>query len=279
MLHRFVPHRFRWLLAGLCVGLLAGVVLAQGGYITAAQKRQRGIQIRALADELLKTRNTEERVQLRDQMLALDAFKDRNGAVIQNGAAIKHFVYLYKKGLKRNPLTGKDDLNARLQAAIGLSAINHPDVPGELGNMLGDESPAVRLRVLKAIHDNAIIRAWEQVIPQLGDPNREVQGWAAKTLGRLKQGADGKSTEQLTILLVKTWRELERTDRARVSERAELNSLIESVGMSLEQLTGIEWKPGPETAQLGAAIEPFTRAWNRKHTPALKDPQIGRAHV
>lgn len=265
-----MPTRSRLLWASLAVLLLSGFVYAQVvHFIPVSEKRKRHAELKVLAKRFLATSDTHKRVEIRKEMLKLDRLE---GA---NGFSIPHFVSIYREGLKQNAITRQKDVNARLQVAIALSSIDHPGTPRELRMMLSDESDAVRLRVLKGIHDNAIIRAWEQVVPQLSDPNVEIRAWAARTLGKLKQGAEGEATKPLVDLMVKTWRELKTTARTETVRRAELNTLIETVGNALEQLTGIKWKPGPETEQLPEAIKPYTSWWNRKHSSMLKDPRVG----
>lgn len=260
-------NRFRCLWTGVLVILFAGLVAAQEGFIPDTVKREREGKLRDLADQILKTQDTHERVRMRDEMISLDTLMGKNGF------AVPHFVKIYEASGPKEGQGGTDDVNARLQAVIGLSAIDTSESRQALIGMLNDRSDAVRVRVLKSIHDNAVIRAWEQVVPHLSDSNIEVKIWAARTLGKLQEGKEGKASQPMIGLLVKSWKELKGTDPAQADRRAELNTLIEVLGRSLEQLTGIPWKPENETALLPKAIEPYTKWWNEKHVKNLTDPR------
>ena len=200
-------NRSRRMWTGVLVLLLGGLLCAQGNFIPDVNRRERENKLKQLAAQLLKTKDTHERVKIRDEMIGLDTLMGKTGFAIQP------FVDIYQAGLAKDA-TGQTDVNARLQAVIALSAIDDPKSREELIKFFDDPSEAVRLRLLKGIHDNAVIRAWEQVVPMLNDRNIEVKVWAAKTLGKLQQGAEGKASEPLIALLVKSWRELKATDFA-----------------------------------------------------------------
>jgi len=250
--------------------LLAGVVCAQDGFIPEKARRAREDKLTELANQLLKTKDTHERVLIRTEMVSLDVLQDKSGF------SANAFDMIYKKGLPAQAGEA-GDVNARLQAVIGLGATDSVESREKLITMFSDPSEGVRLRLLKVIHDRAIIGAWEQVLPMLKDPSIEIKIWAARTLGKLKQGAEGPTLEPLVALLLKSWRQLRDLDVAQTEQRADLNTLIEVVGRSLEQLTGVAWTPGPETTQIPDAIEPYTRLWNQRadHAPNLKEPRIG----
>ena len=257
---------FRSFWVGLLVLLFAGLLCAQATFITDKEKRDREDQLKTLAESLLKTKDSHERVKIRDEMVGLDVLKG------QNGFAVTSFVAIYQAGLRKDP-NGQDDVNARIQAVVGLGSLDNAKAPEELVKMMKDPSDGVRLRLLKAVHDKSIIRAWEQVVPMLNDPNLEIKMMAARTLGQLKQGAEGKASEPMIALLVKSWRELKNTDFDQTERRGQLNSLIEVVGRALQLLTGIEWKAPQETALLPDAIAPYTSWWNAKFRDGLKDPR------
>ena len=257
---------FRCFWTSVTVLMLAGLVSAQQSFVPEKERRDREDQLKTLADNLLKTKDTHKRVELRDEMIKGDTLKSLNGL------SVPFFVAIYQAGLRKDQ-AGQDDINARLQAVVGLSALDNANAPLELTKMMNDPSQAVRLRLLKAVHDKAIIRAWEQVVPLLNDSNVEIKIWAAKTLGKLKQGAEGKASEPLIALLVKSWRELKDLEFDQTDRRSQLNTLIEVVARSLQQLTGIDWKPPQETAQLPDSIAPYTEWWNAKFRDGLKDPR------
>ena len=265
-----MPHRRRsLLLTVLVVLLLTAPLFAQGNYITGAEKRALEQRLKALAIKFLAEPDTHQRLQIRGDMLKLDSYKG------ENGFSVPFFAFIYEKGKEKDATTGRDDLNARLQAAVALSGIDHETVPQTIAPMLGDRNDAVRLRVLKGIHDNGIVRAWKQVIPLLEDPNLEIRSWAAKTLGKLgEQGREREVTGALTALLVRSWYDLNATSTDNAAQRASLNALIETTGKALEKVTGTHWRPTPETNQLHKTIEAYTGPWNGTFFKMLRDPRL-----
>lgn len=250
-----------WVVA--CLLCLTGLAYGQADFTTAQERKERQDLLMGKAQELLDSSDTHRRVALREEMLKNDTLKG------VNGFAIDAFSHIYREGLKK-----KDD-NARLQAVIGLSSINSPQMVAALTPMLSDPNPAIRLRVLKGIHDNGIIMAWPAVLSELKDPNIEVRTCAARTLGKLGQGGDqGQATRALIDLLTKTWKDLQAIPADKTEQRGDLNALIEATGTALAQLTQLPWRPGEQTKDLEAAVSVYTSWWNRGHLGGLKDPRL-----
>jgi HEAT repeat protein len=244
--------------------LLATVQQAQG-YITEAEKKKRREEVAALAAQLL-TKDTHERLVIRDEMIKKDAFRDGD-KVVQDGFAVDGFVWLYKEGLTRK------DVNARLNAVMGLASLEASAARDPLARMLEDPSDGIQLRVIQAIDRKAIVSAGKAVVQKLRSSNPEIIAAAARCLADMNYGGSGEATGPMIELLVQWYDKLVKTPVGDPAG-AECNRLIEILGRSAGQLIGgMDWAPGPTRDDLGKEIAKFAQWWNQKHLGSMRDPR------
>ncbi|HUW57598.1 MAG TPA: HEAT repeat domain-containing protein, partial [Planctomycetota bacterium] len=247
--------------------LLVGALMAQAqGFIPEKDKQEREAEEMRLARKLLESKDSHERVKIRDEMIEKDVIRNAGGQALGNGFSVKAFVWLYGEGKDDR----SKDLNARLHAVIGLAFIDSAAARLPLITTLEDPNDAIQLRAIQAISRRSIVRAGKDVVLKLRSPNPEVVAAAAKCLTDL--GVTEGSTGTMIELMVQWYAKLLKAADDD-PERVDHHRMIEVLGRACGQLTGVKWSPGPSIEDLGAEIAKLTRWWNQQHLTGLKDPR------
>jgi hypothetical protein len=253
----------------ILVTLAFGTSVRAQGFIPVSEQNKRKQELQALASRLLTSKDTHERWTIRKDMIEKDVIRDKDlnpgggDKVLGDGFSVDAFVWLYREGVKNK------DLNARLDAVIGLASLASAAARDPLIEALNDPNEAIQLRVIQAIDKASVVRAGKLVIEKLSSPNSEVVAASAKCLADLNvQGGVGT----MIALMAQTYGKLVKeplSDPARTDDER----LIEVLGRACGQLVqGVTWTPGTSIEDLGKEIDKFTQWWNQNHVGALKDP-------
>jgi len=108
----------------LAVLLFGRPALRTAGFIPVAVQKERNDKIKALSDRFLKSKDTHERVRLRDEMINLDTLMDKKGF------SVPFFKAIYDAGMPRRRLSRRCD--ARLQAVIAFAVLDTDESRVEL---------------------------------------------------------------------------------------------------------------------------------------------------
>jgi hypothetical protein len=242
--------------------LAFGTSVPAQGFIPVSEQNKRKQELQVLASRLMNSKDTHERTTIRKDMIEKDVIRDPQGNALGDGFSVDAFVWLYKEGLKSN------DLNARLDAVIGLASLTSAAARDPMIEALKDPNDAIQLRVIQGIDKASVVRAGNLVVEKLRSPNPEVVAAAAKCLADLNVQT-GVGT--MIALMAQTYDKLLKTppdDPGRNDDER----LIEVLGRALGQLVpGVTWTPGPSIEDLGKEIAKFTQWWNQNHVGALKD--------
>jgi hypothetical protein len=246
----------------ILVMLAFGTLASAQVFIPQGERTTRKQELQELASRLMKSKDTHERMTIRKDMIEKDVIRGPQGNALGDGFSVDAFVWLYKEGLKSN------DLNARLDAVIGLASLTSAAARDPMIEALKDPNDAIQLRVIQGIDKASVVRAGNLVVEKLSSSNPEVVAAAAKCLADLNVQA-GVGT--MIALMTRTYDQLVKEphdDPARNDDER----LIEVLGRALGQLVqGVTWTPGPSIEDLGKEIAKFTQWWNQNHAGALKD--------
>jgi len=248
----------------ILVALAFGSQLYAQGFIPVGEQNKRKQELQELAKRLLDSKDTHERMTIRKEMIEKDVIRDAGGNAQGNGFSVDAFVWLYREGAKSK------DLNARVNAVIGLASLTSPAARDPLIEALDDPNDAIQLRVIQAIDKSSIVRAGQLVVLKLRSSSPEVVAAAAKCLADLNV-ATGVGT--MIELMVQTYDKLVKAGRDDPG-RSDYNRLIEVLGRACGQLVpGVTWSPGSSLEDLGKEIGKFTLWWNQNHVGKLQDPR------
>jgi HEAT repeat protein len=245
------------------IALLVGSMAYAQGYIPTGDKDKRKAEEKALAEKLLKSPDPTERAKLRQEMVDKDAIRDNADKVLGDGFSVDAFVWLYEQGLKNQ------DVNARLQAVLGLASVKAATAIDPLIRTLDDPSPAIQLRTIETIRERSLSRAWNQLLPKLRSSNILVMEASAKALAALGQGGDTVVGPMLE-LLTQNYDALQNAQET--ERRAEFEDAIEVLGRSAAPFLGVQWGTASDMESLAREIAKLTSKWNEKRFADLKNP-------
>ena len=245
---------FRCRTFGLVLVVLGLTVLvhAQTTFIPTKEKDARIEEVKQLARQLLAEPDLEKRGPLREQMVKKDVIYDDEDRPRGDGFSVPGFKELYEKG--------SNDLNARLQAVIGLSVVKSADADPVLIEALRDKSPAIQFLALQALRKKKAKAAGKPVVRLLNSKDLNVMTAAAECLAAVGYDENGEATRVMIPLMARHLQQLRNTNVDRKERREELQRVIEVLGRACGTLIpGLDWAPGQTMQDLEREVNKFMK--------------------
>jgi len=230
----------------------ASGLFAQGKFIPKRERDQRIEEIKQLGRQLLAEPDTFKRAKIRALMVKKDVIYDDEDRPRGDGFAVPAFKELYENA--------SEDLNARLQAVIGLATLKSPDANAPLITALRDKNAAIQLLAIQSLEVKRVKTAGKGLIRLLRSRDTNIVAAAAGCLAAIGHDENDQAAKVMVRLMTRHLQRLRNTPTTQEAKRAEHERVIEVLGRSCGTLIdGLDWAPGQTMKDLEREVNKFMK--------------------